>query len=102
LIKKGLSEDKRLILTAEGMSMAPSIIEGDKLVIESRSEFEEGDIIAFCKEERHQIDIIVHRIIEIREDGAVRTQGDNIHLPDPDWVTRDQIIGVVKKVIDRN
>ena len=99
LIQKGLNEDKKLILKTSGQIMLPLISEGNKVIIKKADSFEIADIIAYYQKNNDYIEIIAHRIIAIREDGYVRTKGDNMDNPDPGWISPEKILGKVIEII---
>lgn len=80
-------------------SMAPEMPEGS-LVFESwrnpRS-YEEGDVVIFRPNSSEiEEDLIVHRIIDIREGNYTnyfKTQGDANNEPDPGWTPGYRVIG---------
>jgi hypothetical protein len=57
-----------------------------------------GDVVSF----RYKNSIIIHRVIEMKEDALGRyfvTKGDNLPKPDPIKVRDNQLLGVVVAVI---
>lgn len=74
-----------------GSSMVPTIQEGDLVAVRERGliDIEVGDILVLKFEDIK----ISHRLIEIREDGALRMKGDGNEKPDQVLFDASQIIG---------
>jgi len=72
-----------------GNSMKGTIDSGTFIVIKPEQEYFLGDIIAF---ENDQNKKVVHRIIEITDEGFI-TKGDNNQRADPGIQTLDKVIG---------
>lgn len=88
---------------AVGQSMGPTIVSGDRIVIDSTKigELKEGDIIAFGKNSL----LICHRIKEVRERDGRRyfiTVGDAHEKEDNFEVGINEIAGKVVKIIKRS
>lgn len=79
------------IIPLKGISMLPTLSEGDILYVYAQQEYSIGDIIVFSYP---QEGYLVHRIIEI-EKGAIMCKGDNSKRIE--IIMKRQIVG---KVID--
>ncbi|MCK9470979.1 MAG: signal peptidase I [Bacilli bacterium] len=80
-------------------SMVPTIQVGD-IVITKEKDFEEvdvEDIIVFYSQRDNKY--IVHRVVEIKEEGTLITKGDNNPAKDPDEVTSENYVGTVVKIV---
>lgn len=64
-----------------GISMEPAYERGDVAFIREASidSLEVGDVVKFSKGPIN----VVHRIVELGDDGTIITQGDNVARPDP-------------------
>lgn len=92
-----------IVTAASGQSMRPTIITGDRIVIDQSEQgnFREGDIIAFRKEGM----LICHRIKEVCEKNGEKsytTMGDSHANPDRFDVRTAEIAGRVVRVIRRS
>ncbi len=88
--------------TSVGPSMYPTMKSGDAYILKEISSIDEicrGDVIVFPHPDE-PINV-VHRIIRIYPEGF-QTRGDNNNRKDPYIVKKDDIIGVVGKVIRKN
>lgn len=77
-----------------GGSMMPQFSEGDFLLseaVEDVSKIEIGDVIVFKDLGKN----IVHRVVEVTEDGKIKTQGDNNSEPDKNVLTFEDVVGKV-------
>lgn len=76
-------------------SMEPTIMTNSISLtkqVTNPDEVQVGDIVAFSVTENSGKEIeVVHRIIEITDDGSVITQGDNNNAPDSFLLTRNDI-----------
>lgn len=92
---------KSVLMVSTG-SMAPSIHEGDFILVEKTDTelLKEGDIITFYSEDREIYGKPnTHRILVKCEDGGFVTKGDANAVPDHDEVYPSQIIGkYIKKI----
>ncbi len=84
----------------KGSSMVPAICNDDLVIIKPinlKKKLQVGciSVVAFPNNKK----ILIHRIIKIKPDYYL-TKGDNLFEPD-NWVKKDQIIGVVEKVIKK-
>ncbi len=81
-----------------GGSMEPSVAPGDIVVYRrSAAVVGEGDIVYFAHPEWPQG--VVHRVVEVMPDGAVRTRGDANGAIDREAVPRRRIHGVATFVV---
>lgn len=90
------------IMVTKTTSMLPALHPNDMIIIErvSIDEVQKGDIITF--ETHQEMGIVAHRVVEkFDHDGitALDTKGDNNDELDPWYVTDDDLIGKVKKII---
>ena len=90
------------ILIAEGISMRPSIVAGDILILD-RPEFSlirEGDIIAYRSITTNSI--VVHRVVDVNSQGYLVTKGDNSSSNAMgEIVYKDNYLGRVVHIIPR-
>ncbi len=90
------------ILIAEGISMRPSIVAGDILILD-RPEFSlirEGDIIAYKSITTNSI--VVHRVVDVSSQGYLVTKGDNSSINAmSEIVYKDNYLGRVVHIIPR-
>lgn len=87
----------KMIAVASG-SMFPTFDRGDAVIYDKEGELEEGDVLAFVREDR----ILTHRIIEIRKNGTekiYRTKGDANEEPDGFEVKENTTLGKVSYII---
>ncbi|MDR2840732.1 MAG: signal peptidase I [Paludibacter sp.] len=83
-LTKTLLAEHPVEILLKGMSMFPTLKEGERAVIEQISDLKtlrKGDIIAFRKD----AEIICHRVLKIEETGdktLITTAGDNNNLSD--------------------
>ncbi len=76
-------------------SMEPAINIGDAVLIDktyNNDKLKKGDIIAY--KDKNDI-IVIHRIFDINKDSSFITKGDSNNAVDPDYVTKDKIVGKV-------
>lgn len=74
-------------------SMEPELSVDDLIIVKETNEYKIGDVVVF----QHMGDLIVHRIIDIK-DGMYQTQGDANNVADP-YIGIEQLKGVVIKTI---
>jgi len=82
------------IVAVESNSMVPTFYKGDILIIKGENNYSIGDIIVFSPSQDSVP--IVHRVIEINEDGTYQTAGDANHgkqLPFEKRIETKQIHG---------
>jgi signal peptidase I len=80
------------IVSVVSDSMEPILHRGDLLFVTGADDFQVNDIVIYQRSDVQYT--IVHRIIEIQEDGYV-IKGDNNPVPDAGIVKQEQIIGKV-------
>ena len=99
LLVRGL-RNIRLVNLADTNSMDP-VLDSEATAVEmvpvSTDELHAGDIVSY----KSGSNTIIHRIVEIGDDGAwyAVTKGDNNPAADPDRVRFDQVKGVVVGII---
>ncbi|MEM7813920.1 MAG: signal peptidase I [Candidatus Aenigmatarchaeota archaeon] len=69
-------------------SMEPNLHVGDLMII-SKGHYDVGDIAIYL----HNGVTIIHRIVEVREDGMYIFKGDHNPAPDPEPVPPERILG---------
>ena len=82
------------IMMVQGQSMLPTILPGSLVVAKAAPEYFIGDIVAYEQSEGSGSKMIVHRIIDVTEQGFV-IQGDNNPKKDAGYPTEDVILGKV-------
>ena len=84
-----LSEGRKVEIEVAGMSMAPLIRKGDKIIIAPaiESELRVHDIAVVRTDGK----LLAHRVVSI---APLRTKGDLADAQDPEWPA-DSVIGVV-------
>ena len=82
-----------MTLRAAGSSMSPAICEGDLLTVIPAEVLAPGDVVVF----RDHGSLVCHRVKEIRPDGLLVTQGDNVSDADAP-VARAEVVGKVGAV----
>lgn len=82
-------------------SMVPTYEVGDIIITKNINydDVEVEDIIVFYSPTLDKF--VVHRVIDINEDGSFITQGDNNPSPDNEYVYEENYIGVVKAKIPK-
>lgn len=83
------------VIKVQGHSMEPTYQTGDLILVDTSATPEIGDVIVFeiPDNEPGAGNLVVHRLIGLREDGTYVTQGDNTASPDSFGTTRSDIIG---------
>jgi len=79
---EGLRSYGQLRMSASGVSMLPTILPGDSLLIEKATlkEVATGDIVLYSRGDS----LFIHRLIQLDRDGAgFVTRGDSMASPDP-------------------
>lgn len=72
LVEERLAAGERVIVSLVGSSMQPTLVEGDKLLLEKAVELKVGDVVLFRHRGRH----LLHRIVAIEGD-CYTMRGDN-------------------------
>lgn len=78
-------------------SMSPAFEVNDVIIVKETNDYEVGDIVVY--QNKKEIFLIVHRIVEIRDD-LIITQGDANNVADA-GITADQIKGEVVHIIPK-
>ena len=83
------------IIVVSGQSMEPTYDLGDLVLTRDASPSEVGDIVVFEVPEGETGEglLVIHRILEIDDEGYFITQGDNRTTPDEWQLTEDEIVG---------
>jgi signal peptidase len=81
------------MLSVVSGSMEPNLHVGDLLIM-AKADYQVGDIAAYTRDSI----TIIHRIIEIREDGYV-FKGDHNSVADPEVVAPSRVLGKVRLAI---
>lgn len=74
-----------------GTSMEPGLNTGDLVVTYARDSYEVGNVVSF---EIPSGGVVIHRVIEITDDGLYRFRGDNRDYQDPWALPAESIVGV--------
>ncbi len=82
------------VMMVQGSSMLPTILPGSLVVAKAAPEYGVGDIVAYELREGGASKIIVHRIMEVTDNGFV-IQGDNNPKKDIGFPGEDVILGTV-------
>jgi PqqD family protein of HPr-rel-A system len=93
LLQAQLKTKKEIEISVTGVSMNPTLFEGDVITGSARQEYEVGDIVILTYKQR---ELLVHRILRIKNDRYFCKGDNSFRLED---ITFDQILG---KVILRN
>jgi signal peptidase len=72
-------------------SMVPTFYKGDLVFVTGFDDLVVGDIIVFDVGNKNYP--IIHRVFEIKQDGTIRTRGDNNGFTDPWLVSENDIHG---------
>jgi len=101
-LDKKAQANELIVTDAVGQSMRPTILSGDRIVIDStkKEELKTGDIIAF---QNYGL-LVCHRIVNIREENGKKlfaTKGDAYICPDSFEIQAEQIAGKVIRIIKR-
>ena len=81
-------------LIVQGNSMLPTILPGSLVVIKQAESYYVDDIVAYEEGADFRHKVVVHRILDITEDGFL-IKGDNNPKKDLGFPTQDQILGKV-------
>jgi signal peptidase I len=73
-----------------GRSMSPALTPGDVVVVRLGATPVPGDIVLIRAPGHRQV---LHRVVELMDDGAVRTKGDANAVPDSELATPSEISG---------
>lgn len=94
IIKEQLHKNQKYYLTVTGNSMFPTIKDRQKVQLIPAETISNNDIIAYYLKSDEKYDIIVHRIVSVRNK-FVLTKGDNNDFLDPLRVSKDIILGKI-------
>ena len=78
-------------------SMEPALHTGSVVIVQETKDVEEGDIVFFITEDYIPV---IHRYIDVDEDGNMITKGDNNPKEDLEPLTVDRIQGKVVKTMN--
>lgn len=83
------------VIAVHGHSMEPTYFSGDLVVLDTEAAPEIGNVIVFHIPQDEPADgqLVVHRVVGVRDDGTYITQGDNAANPDVFLTTRADIVG---------
>jgi signal peptidase I len=87
----GLASGRVAHVTTSGVSMLPTYVAGDLVVVAKADRYEVGDIAAYRVPGRHLL--VLHRIVARDADGGFTLQGDNNQSIDPYTPRADEIVG---------
>lgn len=74
---------------ARGRSMWPTILDGDQVTIApAYGSIESGQVVCIFQGP----EIVVHRVIDVRGDGQIKTQGDALPKADG-WLSPNDVLG---------
>ena len=74
---------------ARGRSMWPTILDGDQVTIApAYGSIQSGHVVCIFQGS----EIVVHRVIDVRGDGQIKTQGDALPRADG-WLSPDYVLG---------
>ena len=96
VLKRKLSEDNELTINVSGISMMPTILSGDKLIIQSFHNYHIGDVLVFFYGKNK---LLVHRLLKINN-AIYYCKGDNSFRIEQ--ISSDQIIGKVVYIVRNN
>ena len=82
------------LIIVSGESMEPTYDSGDLVVARNGGEHELGEAVVFAVPEgTGRGMLVIHRILEMHDDGTFITQGDNRDTPDEWLLTADDVVG---------
>jgi len=79
--------------------MLPTILPGSFVITRQESNYNVDDIVAFTQGTSQAGRIVVHRIIDEKNDGSFQMQGDNNPKPDVGFYKEDRILGKVNLAV---
>jgi PqqD family protein of HPr-rel-A system len=92
MFRSQLNSNRDTDITVTGVSMEPSLCEGDVVTIRRAESYEKGDILVFCYKNN---ELLIHRLLRIK-DQRYFCKGDNaFRLED---ILYEQIFGKVVKI----
>ena len=84
-----LRDGHAIRFVARGRSMWPTILDGDQVTIApAYGSIESGHVVCIFQ----GADILVHRVIDVRGDGRIKTRGDALPRADG-WSSTDHVLG---------
>lgn len=83
-------------ICVNGGSMRPALQPGDLALVSTRSGVSRGDIALVDAPGRG---LLLHRVVRVRDDGALRLKGDANNVEDSTWVSARRSRGVVVAVV---
>ena len=92
IVQLQVRSGKSLNLRVSGISMEPTLHEGDLVKVESKAEYEIGDILVFRYKESN---ILVHRLLQ-KDSKSFFCKGDNAFRFEE--IDQNHIIGTVTKI----
>src|SRR5262245_13840016 len=94
-LRELIERDGQLRSEARGNSMSPTIPDGTLVeVLPLPAVLVEGELLAFVPASCAAM--VLHRVLECRADGSVRTRGDR-HTYDDGWITKERQVGIVRR-----
>jgi signal peptidase len=82
---------KTSLLVTEGISMEPLLHQNDLAVVRKQSHYEVGQVVMYYSDTLRVK--VLHRIVDISDDGTITTKGDNNTWLDEDHPTLRQLDG---------
>lgn len=91
-----LRSSGKLRLQVTGLSMLPSVLPGDTLIVEHATgdSVANGDIVLFGRDRR----LFAHRVVSRSKTSEILTRGDSMARPDP-AVSEDELLGKVSYIV---
>lgn len=83
-------------ICVNGGSMRPALQPGDLALVSTRTEADRGDIALVDAPGRG---LLLHRVVRVRDDGALRLKGDANNIVDNAWISARRARGVVVAVV---
>jgi phage repressor protein C with HTH and peptisase S24 domain len=96
LIRRMIEAGIAASFAARGASMRPTIVPGDKVIVSKGGTVRTGEVVMTAGHSG----LLVHRVVEVMDDGRIVTQGDNRTDRD-DPVPAAAVVGVVRRVVRR-
>lgn len=83
------------IVIVEGHSMEPTYHPGDLIIARHEDRYDPGDVVVFQIPipGRSRRALVIHRLLQVGDDGRITTQGDNRANPDEFQLTVNDIVG---------
>jgi hypothetical protein len=79
-----------------GMSMSPTLVPGDVVLVRRRAQPTRGSIV-LVRRTGHRA--VLHRAVAVRSDGSLVTKGDANTVTDREPARREECMGVVERVV---